>query len=306
MVPRGLVWVTLAALLLTAAVSILYAPVALPSEAPSLELSQWPGQPWEVAEMHARTAALLKRYPPLGAEEDGIRRELTAWLGREAELGALAAEHDFAARQLLATAEERVRRLVLARGEDALQAVAARYGVEVRIQLDAALAQLPESQRDLQRLAGDPRGAALQQLAPGLLTALRGTGIQRLMVGNPLAPAAQLVVEALASQRVLDLGARLTPRPGLPTDVQALLLRWRVEAHEGLLPQRRAELLAQLAELDPGYPADFTAGVLAARADDCASAVQAWARAIGRRQELARSRANLRWCTKRLESDRSL
>lgn len=300
-VPRGLVWVTLAALTLTAALSVVYAPAALPSSEASLELHFWPGQPWELAEMRARIDALVKRYPPLGAEEDALRGELTQWLAREAELGALAAEHDLAARQLLATAEERVRKLVLARGQDALQAIAARYALEVRTLLETTLAQLPQAQRNLNHLAGDPRGQALHTLAPGLLSALGGTGIERLMVGKTLAPAGQLVVEALATQRMLDLGARLPDRPALPTDVQALLLRWRVEAHEGLPAERRAQLLHQLAAMDPGYPADFTAGVIAARADDCATAVKAWQRAAARRQETARAKANLRWCNKRLQ-----
>lgn len=300
LVPRGLVWVTLAALTLTAALSIVYAPAALPSEKPSLDLNLWPGQPWELAEMRARTAALVKRYPAQATDEAGLRHDLVQWLARDAEQGSLAAEHDFAARQVLASAEERVRKLVLASGEDTFQAAAARYGMEVRERLEIALAQLPEADRDLHHLAGDSRGAAVESLAPGLLGALRATGIHRLMVGKSLTSAGQLVVEALATQRMLDLGARLSPRPVLPTDVQALLLRWRVEAHEGLLPERRVQLLAQLAEMDPSYPADFTAGVLAARADDCASAVQAWRRAAARRQEVARTRANLRWCSQRL------
>ena len=301
-VPRGLVWVTLAALAITVGLSILYAPAALPSEQPSLELNLWPGQPWELQEMRTRASALTQKYPPHPAQEQRLRGDLLQWLTRDAEQGSLAAEHDLAARLLLSSAEEQVRTLVLTRGEDAFQAMATRYGVEVRAQLEAALAALPESGRDLHQLAGNPRGAAVERLAPGLLTTLRGTGIHRLMAGQTLSLAGQLVVEALATHRMLELGTRLSSRPSLPTDVQALLLRWRVEAHEGLSDERRLQLLAQLSEMDPGYPAEFTAGVLAARANDCATAVQAWRRAAAKHQEPSRTRANLRWCIKRLQS----
>lgn len=298
--PRGLVWVTLGALSLTAAAAILLAPAVVADDPPSLRLETWREDEREQTEMRQRITALLRQSAQAPAEERAMRGEFAVWLAQEATQGQLGVEHDFAARSHLARAEELARQLVLRHGEAALQAAAARFGLEVREALEASLRALPADRRALAHLKAAQPDSPLERVAPGMTAALIGTGIERHMAGAALEPAAQLVVEGLASQRLLGLAARLAPRPSLPSDVQALLLRWRVEAHQGLSPERRAALLAQLEAADPGYPSDFAAGVWAARAGDCASASAAWQRSLQRRQMQAQSRANLRWCQAQL------
>lgn len=298
--PRGLVWVTLAALSLSAAGAILFAPPVVAADPPSLQLQTWRSDEAELSDMRRRIQALLQRYPQLEAQEQGLRGEFALWLAQEATQGQLGVERDFAARLHLARAEEQARQLVLSRGQDALQAAAARFGLQVREALEELLRSSPAGHPELSSLDKEIPGNRLDQIAPGMRAALAGTGIERHLHGGALEPAVQLVVEALASQRILSLGARVTPRPALPSDVQGMLLRWRVEAHEGLTAERRAELLAQLEAADPGYPSDFTAGVWAARSGDCQAAVAAWQRSLARRQMSGQARANIRWCKARL------
>jgi hypothetical protein len=298
--PRGLVWVTLAALSLSAAGAILFAPPVVVEDPPSLQLQAWQSDEAELSDMRRRIQALLRRYPQAEAPEQALRGEFALWLAQEATQGQLAVEHDFDARMHLARAEEQARQLVIAQGQDALQAAAARFGLEVREALEELLRGLPAGHAGLASPDTQKPSDRLDQIAPGMRAALTGTGIERQLHGGALVPAAQLVVEALAAQRILSLGSRVTPRPALPSDVQALLLRWRVEAHEGLPVERRAQLLAQLEAADPGYPSDFTAGVWAARGGDCQAAVAAWQRSLARRQMSVQARANIRWCQAQL------
>lgn len=298
--PSGLVWVTLAALSLSAAGAILFAPPVVAVDPPSLQLQTWQSDEAELSDMRQRIQALLRRYPQAEAQEQALRGEFAVWLAQEATQGQLGVEHDFAARLHLARAEEQARQLVLSKGPDALQAAAARFGLQVREALEELLRSMPAGHAGLASVDKDIPPNRLDQIAPGMRAALTGTGIERHMRGGALEPAARLVVEALASQRILSLGSRVTPRPALPSDVQGLLLRWRVEAHEGLTAERRAQLLAQLEAADPGYPIDFTAGVWAAREGDCQAAVAAWQRSLARRQMPARARANIRWCQAKL------
>lgn len=295
--PPGLVWTTLAALLAVAAVAILWAPPVREVVEPSLQLRDWMSDQDGLAEMARRDDALLAADVKRGAraraaDEQKIREDLAAWLTYERDLGALDVESSLPARLLLSGLQERVRTLVLTAGPDALRAMAVRYGRDVRAAIELAFDPLHAGKMD----------GKVDQLAPGLRATLQAIGMPRFETAGRLHPAAARVVEAMAAQRVLDLGARLPDRPHLPSDVQDLVLRFRIEANDALPVERRLQLLAQLAERDPTYPSVFVRGVLLARHGDCAGAITAWDQAVRMRQQAPLARANSAWCRAQLSA----
>ncbi|MBI5610586.1 MAG: hypothetical protein HY902_17050 [Deltaproteobacteria bacterium] len=295
--PPGLVWVTLAALVAVAAAAILWAPPVREVVEPSLQLREWMSDPDELAEMSRRDDALLAADVKRGAgaraaQERKIREDLAAWLTYERDLGALDVESSLPARLLLSGLQERVRTLVLTAGPDALRAMAVRYGRDVRAAIELAFDPLHAGKQDGQ----------VDQLAPGLRATLQAIGMPRFESAGRLHPAAARVVEAMAAQRMLELGARLPERPHLPSDVQDLVLRFRIEANDALPLERRLQLLAQLAERDPTYPSVYVRGVLLARSGDCGNAIAAWEQAARMRQQAPQARANAAWCRAQLSA----
>ncbi len=293
--PPGLVWTTLAALVAVAAAAILWAPPVREVVEPSLQLRDWMSDLDGLAEMARRDDALLVADVKRGAggratQEQKIREDLAAWLTYERDLGALDVESSLPARLLLSGLQERVRTLVLTAGPDALRAMAVRYGRDVRAGIELALDPLHAGKQDGQ----------VDRLAPGLRATLQAIGMDRFEKAGRLQPAAARVVEAMAAQRMLELGARLPDRPHLPADVQDLVLRFRIEANDALPIERRLQLLGQLAERDPTYPSVFVRGVLLARNGDCAGAVAAWDQAVRMRQQAPLARANSAWCRAQL------
>jgi hypothetical protein len=75
-----------------------------------------------------------------------------------------------------------------------------------------------------------------------------------------------------------------------------LLLRFRVEAHEGLRFERKLQLLAELEQVDPATPAAWLRGVLLARAGAWPEAQAAFLQAAVRGEHPAQARVNARWC----------
>jgi predicted negative regulator of RcsB-dependent stress response len=144
--------------------------------------------------------------------------------------------------------------------------------------------------------------AALEAVAPGWGSTVQHLNLQRFVEQGQLTAAAARLVEALAQQRILSLGARLPRPPQLASDQLELILRFRVEAHPALSLERKLVLLQQLASSDPSYPSVYVRGVLLAREGDCHGAIDAWRQAITMRQSAAVARANLRWCEQRLQA----
>ncbi len=295
--PAGLVWTTLALLVTVAAVAILWAPPVREVVAPSLQLRDWLSDIDGIDEMQHRDDALLASDVKRGASqraplEQEIRKDLVSWLAYERDLGALDVESSPGARQLLSGLQERVRTLVLTAGPDALRANAVRYGRDVRAAVETAF----------DPLQGGKQNTLPDQLAPGLRATLETVGMASHARAGRLHPAAARVVEAMAAQRMLDLGARLPDRVQLPSDVQDLLVRYRIEGNDALPIERRLQLLAKLAERDPTYPSVYVRGVLLARNGDCKQAIVMWDQAVRMRQQPALARANAGWCRVQLSA----
>jgi hypothetical protein len=114
------------------------------------------------------------------------------------------------------------------------------------------------------------------------------------------------MIEATAEQRLLLLGQRLPPPvPELSTELRHLLLRFRVEAYEGLALSRKLELIEVLREQTPSYPATYVTAVLLAREGRMRAAGGQFLLAAERGQFPGLARSNARWCRKR-QRDRPL
>lgn len=306
MPPRGLVATVLAILLATAAAAVLWAPPVPGGLRPSLRLNLWQ-QDADVGAMRARDDALLRFARDAAAEAD-IRQRLSAYLHDENREGAIGGADEPATRLALGELEERIRALAQAGGGDAVRALAVAWGRDVRQAAEQALAEAQAQGLPLQsflRLSPRPKAAqTLVDVAGGLGRTLATAGFDRLWQADPerrdagrLPPAAGMVVESLAQQRIFALGQRMQGGPPqLPSDAWLLLLRFRIEAHEGLTIDRKLQLLQDLAVADPGAPVAYLQAVLLARAARWTEA-RAWFLQAAQRGEMRRQAAvNARWC----------
>lgn len=314
--PKGLVPTVLALLLATAFAAVWWAPSLRPigqgMQQPSLKLDFWK-QAVDLEQMRARDDGLLRlrttrlSQPGSLAAANEILSQFRAYLHEEASLGAEVLAQQPAARQALGDIEERVRALVATQGQDALRALAVDYGRQVRQAVEAALVQARGQHQTLAvwlREAKTPQAKALGDVAGGLGATLGGTGLEAFLHGGRLDPAAGQVVEALAQQRILQLGQRVpTGPPPLPSDAQLLLLRYRIEAHEGLSIERKLSLVQELAAVDAAAPTDYLLAVLLARAGHCREAIPAFQRAAARGQAADLAKANARWCAAQVPSE---
>lgn len=311
--PKGLVPFILLALLLSAA-----AGVVLPGELdavgqPSLRLDNWQPETHEIIRIVARRDALLaanKGDRARHAAEQVMLDALLAYMTREKKQGVEAVRADPDARVALGRLEEGVRNHALLYGNDALRAMAVRYGRDVRAAVEAALAALHARGSSFAQASPEaaPLAAAvtLEQVAPGSRASLLHVGVDRYFDGQRLTAAASLLVEALAEQRVLALGQRLRPKPALASDLRTMVDRFRVEALGGLSLKRRLLLLDDLAAHDAAYPVTYATAVLLARAGRyrAARATFLHAARIGQSPRLAR--ANARWCRREMTRDEQL
>jgi hypothetical protein len=301
--PKGLVATTLLLLVATAALAILTAPPAQDIGHATLRLDTWPGDARTLEEIWIRDEALLQRARRAASQDQAgasIRAGWAAWLRMETELGALDVQHSYEARQRLGQVQEQVRDLVQRAGADAWRAVAVQYGRDVR---EATQGLVTTLAADATWTSAPPAAvAALEAVAPGWGSTVQHLNLQRFVEQGQLTAAAARLVEALAQQRILSLGARLPRPPQLASDQLELILRFRVEAHPALSLERKLVLLQQLASSDPSYPSVYVRGVLLAREGDCHGAIDAWRQAITMRQSAAVARANLRWCEQRLQA----
>lgn len=302
--PRGLVAVTLAVLLLTAAASILLAPPVRPAPQLSLSLETWRGSEAERDAMVSQGDALLRAAraqlaTPLART---VRAQISAWLRREQGLSQEAAAADPEVRRALGTVEESVRTLYLTQGADAVRALAVGLGREVRAALGRAVAAATARHQSLTRLLSEeplaPEAKTLLDLAGGLGQSAAAAGIGH---RGTLDAEEGLVVEALTQQRIYALGVRCPgPAPELPSDLGRLLLRFRVESPEIPDLSRKFELLRALETEDPTYPSDYTRGVLLTRAQRCDLAIPVFLRAAREGQSPRQARANAQWCREHL------
>lgn len=301
--PRGLVATTLALLVVTCALAIAVAPGVKRELQPQLQLTFWHSDDRELDEIVRRDDRLLaadaKRQTDLArTQEAGLRKNVTQWLALEAQMGTLQVQHDGQARQILGQIEETVRTIGELHGVQAVQAMAVRWGRDVAHIFGQVVAGARQRQMQVGDEMVDPPAVALQALAPGLIKLLADSGLAAhgQGQGQGLTVAAQLVVQALAQSRFLQFAVRVPQAPHLATDLQALLLRFRIEAHAGLRVERKLELIQTMVAADPTYPASFVAGVLWAREGRCDRAAPAFAQAIQRGENLRLAQANLAWC----------
>lgn len=294
--PRGLVAATLAALVATAAVAIAVAPPVQPAVRADLRLDSWRPDDRQFAEIARRQdqwAAVVDRLP---APATAAMAEVVHWLAAESDLGAQGVRSDPAARATLGRAEEGLRTLAIQQGADAVRGLAVLWGRQVTAAFAHTARAAAERGVSVRDVLDTPDGAALQRVAPGLGRLLAQTGLERLRAGPNLDPAADLVVQALAQARFLQFAVRVPDPPQLDAELQALLLRFRIEAHEGLRVERKLALLQALAAADPTYPDHLVAGVLWAREGHCDRALPAFAKAVALGQDKARAAANFAWC----------
>lgn len=301
--PRGLVVFILLALLATAAAGVILPGELAAVGKPSLRLTHWQPSPQEVEGIVARRDALLGAHEGDAARraaEQAMLDALRAYMATEKLHGVQATIVDAEARAALGRLEEQIRQHSLTYRADALRAMAVRYARDVRVALERALSQLHGAGSTFAAAAQAPSPApamaALEQVAPGSSAIFRHIAVDTHFEGGHLSAPAALLIEALAEQRVLQLGQRLTPIPTLDSDLRRLVDRFRVEAHGGLPLKRRLQLLDELAERDASYPATYVAGVLMARAGQyrAARAMFREAARLGEHAGLARS--NARWC----------
>jgi len=305
--PRGLVAVTLAVLLLTAGLAVVVAPPVQPPLLASLVLDAWQPAADERDAMVQRDDALLRAWhlhrTQLGGQQfDAIFARFLAFLAVEQRIGADGIAQDEAARKSLGELEEAVRTLVLTAGSDALRALAVSFGRQVRDAVQIAVKAAGKRQQRLESFLGTqpqpPEAANLSHIAGGIGSALVAAGVGH---GSALTDVEGLLVQALAQQRVFDLAVRLPqPAPELPSDLQRMLLRFRVEAMDHADLTRKLQLLRELERVDPTYPAAYARGVLAARAQRCDLALPAFAEAMRAGQSPRQASINARWCRERM------
>ncbi len=304
--PRGLVATTLGLLLATAAVAIAAAPSVQPAVQADFALQFWRPDDRQLAEIARRQdqlAAIAAALPTAPTPAAAVVADVVRWLAAEAEMGAQQVQTDAGARALRGRAEEGLRSLALAHGNDAVRGLAVQWGRQVAAAF-AAAARLAQARGvTVRELVDTAQGAALRQVAPGLAPLLAHTGLERLHAGAALDRPADLVVQALAQARLLQFAVRVPDPPQLDPDLHALLLRFRVEAHEGLRLERKLALLAELTALDPTYPDALVRGVLLAREGRCDEALAGFARAMAQGQHRGRAANNLAWCRRQLRPD---
>lgn len=296
--PRGLVPVLLLALLTVAAVGVRW-PFAVQGDArPDLLLESWRADAATYWQQLQTDAELAGPAP----DEEPVRGEMVAWLGREATLGAAAVD-DPEARRLRGSAEESLRRLALKGGNRAVVTFARRYGRDVAIAAGAALAAGRAAGRPIEGLEVDaPEAKALRAVAPGVDSLLdRARFGQELRPDGGLDPAAAGVLAMMAESRALAMAVRVPPpRPEPGSRARRTVLAFRVERGQGLSMERRLDLLDDLMQLDPAYPRSFATGVILAQGRSYRAARAAFlaAATIGERPDAAR--ANARYCKRRL------
>lgn len=311
--PRGLVAFILLALLATAVAGVLLPGELAAVGKPSLRLANWQPEGQEIERIGSRREALLAAQvgdQAKRATEQVMLDAMRAYMGSEKARGVEAMSGDAQARVALGRLEEQVREHALAHGGDALRAMAVRYARDVRVALDRTLSQLHGAGSSFAAAArggaAHPALTTLEQVAPGSGAIFLHMGVDELFDGAHLSPAAALLVEALAEQRVLQLGQRLTPVPSLASDLRRMVDRYRVEAHGGLALKRRLQLLDELALNDASYPATYVTAVLLARAGRyrAARATFRQAASVGEFPRLAR--ANARWCRSQMARTEAL
>lgn len=303
--PRGLVAFLLLMLVAAAAVAIRFAPGVHPATQPSLQLRFWDADARELAEIVRREDRLLAVALPRAAtdwqaEERALRRDVAAWLAMEAQTGAFEIQHDVQARMTLAAVEERLRRLARFGNGDLVRALAIRWGRDALQAFEQVVAAARSQRTAVRELLGQPAAQALNNLAPGFGKLLAETSLENEWQGAGLSLGAKLVVEGFAQQRLLLFGARLVEPISLPADHLGLLLRFRIEAHEGVAVERKLALLGELARSDPAYPAAYVRAVLLARAEKWQPAAAAFELAAALGQDRPLALANAAWCKSKL------
>ncbi len=315
--PRGLVAVTLVMALLVAAAAVTWPPAQARRVDPNLSLNDWRAEAQVYATAAARLDASLAEFEQAARSRADIAKaarsvgnQISAWQQRERDIGVLAARGDAQTRLMHGRLEETVRAFVSAFGGDLYRGLAVRYGRDVRIRFEAVLAAASVAGDDLRTwILREPRSddvTALEAHAAGIAAALAQAGLGEYFDGQRLEPAAALVVEALAMQRVFSLAIRVPGvRPELDEDLVRTLLAFRVEAHQGLDLGRRLALVEELRRLDPTWPATWDQAVLLARAGRFRAAAGLFdaAARMGEHRDLAR--ANARWCRDRLHADQT-
>ncbi len=283
--PAGLVPALLVVLFAVSAWAILLPAPLQPLARPELALVSWQEG---AATLTADRNTTLRAAAPLPGE-DAIAADLALWLAREATQGAAAIAGDVVARGQLGGLEERVRRFGLTHGRDKVVVAAMRWSVQVRQAFEADL-RAPDAPSSLDRVA------------PGLGRSLSRAGLAAWrQADGALAPAAALVVEALAMQRYVALARRMPgQRPELSSALTILLLRFRVEAHSGLDLRRRLLLAEQLAILDPAWSSTWATAVLMARSGRYRAALAWFQRAAASGEHPDAARRNARWCRQQL------
>lgn len=296
--PSGLVPAILLALLLVAAAAVKW-PFALAGEGrPDLTLDSWREPAAELWQQSERALEARPERP----EEAEIRDGLVAWLALEATRGVAVAD-DADARRLRGRVEEQVRGLGLRGGNDAVVAMAQRYGRAVALAAQDALAAGRDAGAPVHDLpATVPARAALDRIAPGVSSLLDRAALGReLLPDGRLPPEALGVLASLAARRALEMGTRLpAPRPEPGSKASRAWLAFRVERGMGVPMPRRLDLLDELAELDPSYPRSFATGVILTEARKFRAARAAFlaAATVGERPDAAR--ANARYCRRRM------
>lgn len=303
--PRGLVVALIVALLATAGLAVVRAPPAQDTTTPSLQLTTWLGNDVEMQAIVARDDALLKNLAAMPPESRAhiaqVRDLLKQYLALENQLGAQDLAYVPQAREKLGDLEEAVRALVLQRGPDALRGLAVAYGRDVAQAFENVLNAAAARHVDLTALLQEqPLPAEVSQLtavAGGIGRALAPAQLTDQMEQGHLRLAASLAIQALAQQRVFQLGVRIRQGgPQLPSDTHLLLLRFRVEAYEGTDLPRKFQLLREIDAIDPSYPGTYVGAVLLARAGQFRDAQSRFMLAAARGQGGKLARANARWC----------
>lgn len=310
--PKGLVAVVLLLFVATAGAAVLY-PTAVPGgNGASLQLTSWRPPAAAVDAINARRAARVRvDFPsdPAGiALADKIADQMRTYLAAEQELGYHGVRANPQARQQLGSLEEGLRTFALRHGNAAFRALVTKEAAAAGRQSAAAVVEVLGAGGSLGAAQPNaptlPEVTKLDALMPGVRKPLSRIGLERHVVNGALDPAAQLVVEALVEQRWRVFAARLPPPlPQRDTEVERLLLAFRIEADPGLSTARKLELIDQLAGEDATYPATFVTAVLLAREGRYRAARTLFLRSAEAGQLARRSRANARWCRKRGQTE---
>ncbi len=303
--PRGLVAALLVVLLATVGLAVLRAPAAQDTTTPSLQLTTWLGTDAEMQAILERDDALLKHTLAMPTDAQAhvaqVRKMLNEYLLLENQWGAQDLAYVPQAREKLGDLEEAVRALVLQRGPDALRGLAVAYGRDVTQAFEKVLNMAAARRIDLTALLQEqPLPEPVSQLtavAGGIGRALAPAQLSDQMAQGHLRLPAALAIQALAQQRVFQLGVRIPQGgPQLPSDAHLLLLRFRVEAYEGTDLPRKFQLLREIDAIDPSYPGTYVGAVLLARAGQFRDAQSRFMLAAARGQGGKLARANARWC----------